>query len=96
MVMPQFFRPALPITEKDRSWFESEITSWTRLHRIIKTLTERELLVVILLELRGGKRPEIIGRCLRRFNNKRVERELKELWSIVPKAGMRGRGRWLA
>ncbi len=91
MVMPSFFRPALPITKADREWFAANVTSWTPLHRMLPRLTERQLLVVVLLEIEGNKRPEIIGRSLRRFNRVRMARELKELWTVAPRAGMRGR-----
>lgn len=89
--LPSFFSLCHPITTADRKWYDGHCTGWTRLHSQLPNLTERQLLVVVVLELEGDKRPEIIGRCLRRFNRVRMARELRELWSIVPKAGVRGR-----
>lgn len=91
MRYPTFFKPALPVTAADREWFAKNITGWGRLHSQLPGMTERQLLVAVLLELEGAKRPEIIGRCLRRFNRVRMQRELRELWAVAPKAGVRGR-----
>jgi hypothetical protein len=57
---------------------------------MLPKLTERQLLVTIMLEMEGLRRPEIIGRALRRFDKVRRERELKEFWRMAPKAGVRG------
>ncbi len=90
MKLPSFFACALPITAEDRKFYEKNASCWARLHKQMPKMTERQLLATAAIELEGSKRPEIIGRCLRRFNRIRMDRELKELWNVAPGAGTRG------
>ncbi len=95
--IPPFLQAAGDITAKDRAWFDETVTGWNTVHAKITSFTERQLLVIVRLESEGKQRPEIVGRCLRKFNALRAERELKEFWAVFPGVGHRaGSGRKLA
>ncbi len=87
---PTWLKPGVKHTLEQKNKAIAASTNWIRLSREFPNLTEKELLVVIVLELNNRKRPEIIGRTRNRFLKVRAQREVEELWAICPGAGIRG------
>lgn len=91
--LPPWLKPALPVTKEEREKFFKLTSSWVVLFRERRTLNELDCLKIIVVELEGKKRPEVIGRVRIWFNKHREHRELKELWESHPGAGVGHQGR---
>ncbi len=89
-VYPAWLKGGLKPNEEEKAFALVTSSNWIKLSNNLQLLTERQLLVIIVLELGGRKRPEIIGKTRNRFLKLRAQRELDELWKIVPGAGVRG------
>lgn len=77
------------VSSADEAALSKIMGNWALLHRHFDMLSEDKCLKVIVLELRGKKRPEIIGRVKNLYNRLRHQRELSELWAVHPGAGVR-------
>ncbi len=91
--LPPWLIPALPVSEEDKEKYTKMASNWMILFKNRSKLTELDCLKVIVVELRGRKRPEIVGRVRIWFSKLREGRELKELWASHPGAGVGHQGR---
>ena len=78
---PDWLAPAYPITPDDVKRLGPFKRSWSTLSAGLATLSENDLLKLIVLEYRGERRPIIIGRCWARFRRHRHARETRELFA---------------
>ncbi len=81
----------LPPSERVR--LEHVSANWLNLFKAHKTLLEIDCLWLIVMELEGKKRPDIIAKLKYWYNERRHEREINELWNgTAPKARAGRRG----
>lgn len=80
--IPDWMQPAIPVTDADRHRLDPIRRSWLSLSPKLPTMTEIDLIKVILLECSDQKRPVIISRCVSRFRSKRITREDRELFNV--------------
>lgn len=93
MSFPPWLKHALPVSPEERARYTKLTSNWMSLFKARKTLTEIDCLKIVICELEGKKRPEIIGRVRIWFCKLREGRELTELWSFHPGAGVGHQGR---
>lgn len=80
--LPDWLRPAAPVTAEDKLRLDPLRRSWASLSSKLAGLSEADLLKIILLERSDQNRPVIITRCLSRFRTKRTVREDGEVFSV--------------
>ena len=82
--VPDWLKPGMVFqNEVLRMKLLDDSSNWMRLSEAQKDYSELDCLQVIILELAGKQRFEIVDRMKKRYNMLRLEREQKELWSVI-------------
>jgi hypothetical protein len=81
--MSKKFLSNVRVTQADNRRFTNIASSWVQLHNTLSTLSEEELLKLLLWERTNKKRMHMLLRIKGRYNTVRENRERQELLSDV-------------
>ncbi len=88
--LPDWLKPGARLPGEESLRLTAITANWVRLFAARKQLTEIDCLRIIVMELNGRKRPEMIGRIKVWYDKLRSQREIEELWAVRPGAPILG------
>ena len=80
--IPEWIAEVLPITGSEEQRLDDICSGWKNLNHFLPTLTERDLVQALYLEVTGRKRAIMISRLSGRLHKVRNRRENQELFLI--------------
>jgi hypothetical protein len=86
--VPSWLAPGLVFPVEVGDDLRDASSNWVKLHSRLQTMDELNCKSLLVLELAGRRRIDIVARVLKQHNKLVAERTNNEIWDIVPKEDM--------